>query len=242
MWAISGAARSAEPDLVIARVEYANAAVLIEVNGVPAFLAGEANNARESNGDNRGLISTWMVDGDNDVSARVEKRGTGDLKVTVTILVRGSDAPVAMAEITEAGVRSLPIKVNLPRWSWQDAAAWNGDDKEVLAAVDKLYRAVSRKDDPAIAKMTGAFWKDMAALLGPPALEAQKVFTEALGKATIRPMPPLKMARYQKGQLIHVGPSDGSPDAPVSADLGDGQRLETGEWWALIGGSWQVIH
>ncbi len=243
IFAALAAAEAAEADLIVAQIDYANAAVLVEVNGVPAFLAGEPTDAHQSNGDSRGLLSTWMIAGANAVTARAEKRGQGELKVTVTIMSRGAAEPLAKAEFTAPGAKTLTVNAqNLPRWSWQDAAPWNGKDEEVIASVNKFYQAVLTKDDAAVAKMTASFWADMRALFGPSMDEAHRVFNEELAKSAVRPLPPLRVTRYQNGRIIHVGPSDGTTDAPVAADLGNGDRLETGEWWALIGGNWQVIH
>jgi hypothetical protein len=236
-------AASADPALIMAQVQFANAGVVLAVNGVPALAVGEDPDAKEYTGDGRGLLSTWMVAGANKIEAQVRKRGAAAIKVTVTVVARDVTEPLAKEEITTAGVKTLSIDAKeLPRWSWQDATAWDGKDDEVIAAVTKFHEAVAAKDDAAVSRTTAAFWADMKALFGPAAAGAHMAFKEALAKSTIRPMPPLRVTRYQNGQIIHVGAADGTPDAPVSADFGDGERLETGEWWSLIGGSWQVIH
>jgi len=224
------------PASIAIKIEPRNAEGRLLINGVPTHRFGGPDDI------DGGLTATtilWMVDGEN--SFVIEARPKGDdARTRVSLLRDGNEQPLFQQTIQGAGRLERKITANgLPRWGWVGAERWNGDARQLLAAVTALHTAYTKKDHARIEAMHKAMNDDFAKLLGPVS-EGERAEERAfLAKAAVEPLgAELSAYPFFDNRLVMVARPDGS--APIRIKGQDGVS-EHGHFWVRRGGQWQVV-
>jgi hypothetical protein len=217
-------------------VDPENAEGRILVNGVPIQRFGGA--------DDMGLAvgtGMWMVDGENTVVIETRPKA-GKATTRITILKSMAEPPVLEKTIEGAGTAEWKVSATgMPRWSWFAAETYQGDPKELLAAVAALHAAYAKQDLPTIYAMRQASDDDFTIVAGPLTDAEKQQEREFLQRGRLAPLAArLTVTPYADGKLVTVESDDGLapiviavPDTPIKSEIA--------RYWIKKDGRWQVV-
>jgi hypothetical protein len=233
---------------------------VVKLNGIPvnhfnSAAAQEGNMVTES----LGSLALYAQNGDNQLTIEVAPAHPGDEIETECriILATGSfedleKPPLFEQKLKGAGVITHDLALtNVPHWSFQDAAPWQGDKQDLLQAVQALHNAFADRDIKTVSARLHPMFIELSSVMGPGMGSFDESMSE-MGKwlktAKVDPLPAdLNVDSFYGGRLFVVSRKDGSAPIRIASieidkDTGQPDRvLESGVYWTRRNNQWVLI-
>jgi len=241
---LASAAR-AQPSPLFLHLEAQQATGMVEVNGAPALRFPEeplipGMPAADSTAF---PLLPWLDDGPNRIVVRVAKVEPGGF-VAAGVAPSPMQPPDGTKKATAAGEIALEATgKGMPKWRWQAAEPWGGDEAGLRAAVAALHGRLAKGELKALAEARKPMDEDFDALYGPEPPAEKKRFEAGLKKAKLQPLAKaLKLTPIGDGRRVAVSDEAGrEPIRYVASGKDSGYRVEAGSIWAKLGGQWRIV-
>jgi hypothetical protein len=240
------AAAQQSPNIIV-NVTYHLAGGRVLVNGVPVQSFATDPRARPDAADPTIVVSLapWLNNGDNAIVVETRPRGNGSF-AEVRILRTLNEPELLGKRIVGPGTAERTVTVTgVPRWAWLDSQPFTGNPRTVINAVRDLHGAFARNNTAAFDAARQAMERDLSRAFGPMPAEARKEMHTFIARAQLLPLNPdeLTVSVHYGNRLFVVSRPDGS--APVQAYTGQERnpqtKMDTGQYWVLVDGFWQVV-
>jgi hypothetical protein len=247
LWLCAPALAQQQSPNIIVNVTYHLAAGRVLVNGVPVQSFATDPRARPDAPDPTVVVSLapWLNNGHNTIVVESRPRAAAGF-AEIRILRTLNEPELLGKRITGQGTAERGVTVTgVPRWAWLDSQPWTGDPRAVIASVRDLHGAFARKNTAAFDATRQAMERDLGRAYGPIPPKEREAMHQFITRAQLLPLNPdeLTVGVHYGGRLFVVSRPDGS--APIQAYTGSERspqtRMDTGQYWVLADGFWQVV-